>query len=630
MFAKLAFRNVRRSVRDYSVYFLTLLLGVCVFYVFNSLQGQPVVAMLGQASQTYVIEAILEYMNVLSVFVSVVLAGLVLYANHFMLRRRKKELATYLLLGLPHHKLAVMLFLETVAVGLLALAVGVILGVLAANGLSVLILGLFGLPYEDALGFRFQWSAVGKTALYFGGIFVLVMLFNQVTVARQRLGELMSAGRRNEALKQRPVWFSVLVFLAGVVLIGIAYALLLIRGMLRIDELWFGMLGMGALGTVFFFRGLSGFVLQLCQTNRKLYFKGLNMFILRQWSGKIHSTYLSMTVVCLLLLLAIGATACTIGMNDAIAQISDSSAPFDFTVSNYDYGADGLRTAPTADALRDRGFDLDALAGYVEFCVYETPDDGNAALRLSDYNALMDLQGLPGLTAGDLPACRSELIITRYGSGTGYSYIRDGERVDGYLVISDAAAEGLKVREQYVCGNYSAGAKLTAWETSLSNAVEASHEDKLSINAQTRHEMYLDQLGAKVMVLFIGVYLGVTFLITAAAVLALQQLSQSADNVGQYDILRRLGAEDGLRSQAVFFQVFLAFFLPLALAVVHAAVGMTAANAVIAQVSRGNLDTAYSSFLTAGLILLIYGAYFLLTFLSSRRIVRERRLLSSQ
>lgn len=625
MFAKLAFRNVRRSVRDYSVYFLTLLLGVCVFYVFNSLQGQPVIAMLDQSSQTYVIEAILEYMNILSVFVSVVLAGLVLYANNFMLRRRKKELATYLLLGLPHHKLAIMLFLETVAVGLLALAVGVALGVLAANGLSALILGLFGLPYEDALGFQFQWSAVGKTALYFGGIFVLVMLFNQVTVARQRLGKLMSAGRQNETLKQRPVWFSVLVFLAGAALIGIAYALLLIRGMLRIDALWFGMLGMGAVGTVFFFRGLSGFVLQLCRANGRLYFKGLNMFVLRQWSGRIHSTYLSMTVVCLLLLLAIGATGCTIGMNAAIAQISDSSAPFDFTVSNYDYGAEGLRTVQTVDALRERGFDADALAGYVEFCVYEAPDSGGAALRLSDYNALMSLQGLTGLTAADLPVYRNELIITRSGSGTGYSYSKDGERKDGYLVLPDAAAEALEVWGQYVCGSYPAGARVSQWESALSNAIDTCHEDKLSINAQTRHEIYLDQLGAKVMVLFIGVYLGVTFLITAAAVLALQQLSQSADNAGQYEILRRLGAENKLRSRAVFFQVFLAFFLPLALAVVHAVVGMTAANEVISMVSRGNLDTVYSSFLTAGLILLIYGAYFLLTFFSSRRIIRERR-----
>lgn len=621
MFAKLAFRNVRRSVKDYSVYFLTLLLGVCLFYVFNSLQGQPVVVMLNQSAQTYVVEAILEYMNVLSVFVSVVLAGLVLYANNFMLRRRKKELATYLLLGLPQHKLALMLFLETLAVGLLALVLGILLGALAANGLSVLMLGLFALPYEELLGFRFQWDAVGKTALYFGLIFLAVMVFNQVSVARQQLGRLMSAGRQNEELKQRPVWFSVLVFLAGVVLIVIAYALLLIRGMLRIDAVWLLMLVMGAVGTVFFFRGLSGFVLQLCRANEGLYLKGLNMFVLRQWSGKIHTTYLSMTVVCLLLLLAIGATACTIGMNDAIAQISAASAPFDFTLTNHSYGGsgDGLRPLDFTAELAGHGFDTGSLAAEVEFSLYSN-EQGEDFITLSDYNALMAAQGLPALSGDGLPAVRRELLFTHWGSGTGCSVLEGREFVDGYWVIPDSETAGLTRWRHSFCGNYPAGAGALAWDNALSAALEQIDD----LSAATRHEMYLEQLGAKVMVLFIGVYLGVTFLITAAAVLALQQLSQTADNVGQYLILRRLGAEEGMRSKAVFFQVFLAFFLPLALAVVHAAVGMTAANQVIAMVSQGNLDTVYSSFLTAGLILLIYGAYFLLTFFSSRRILRGR------
>ena len=619
MFAKLALRNVRRSVKDYSIYFLTLLLGVCVFYVFNSLRDQPVVQMLNQSGQTYVVEAILEYMNALSVFVCVVLAGLVLYANNFMLRRRKKELATYLLLGLPQGRLALMLFLETLAVGLLALAAGTALGVLAANGLSVLLLNLFSLPYGELLGFRFQWDAVGKTSLYFGFIFLAVMVFNQITVARQRLGKLLSAGRQNEALKDRPVWFSVLIFLAGTALIAAAYVLLLVRGMLCIDPLWFGMLGMGALGTVFFFRGFSGFVLQLCRANRRLYFKGLNMFVLRQWSGKIHSTYLSMTVVCLLLLLAIGATACTIGMNDAIAQVSNAAAAYDVSVHNYEWNnTEGLVLKDLEGLLKQGGLDLGQLDGYYTYTVYRKgPSD---CVTLEDYNALMALQNLPGLTEAGLPQARGELISNSYGTPE-WSYVDENGAVQwGYYVVSAQDAADMDVQGQVFVANYPAGARPLDWDSALNAALEEAE----GLSAVTRHEMYLEQLGSKVMVLFIGVYLGITFLITAAAVLALQQLSQSADNVGQYAILRRLGAEEGMRTKAVFFQVFLAFFLPLALAVIHAVVGMTAANQVISMVSRGNLDTAYSSFLTAGLILLIYGAYFLLTFFSSRRMVRER------
>lgn len=621
MFAKLALRNVRRSVRDYSIYFLTLLFGVCVFYVFNSLRGQPVIQVL-QASQHYTVEAILVYMSVFSVFVAVVLAGLILYANHFMLKRRKKELATYLLLGLPQRKLSLMLFLETLVIGLLALAAGVGLGVLAAHGLSALMIRLFGLPYPD-LAFQFQWDAVGKTALCFGAMFLVVMGFNQISVARQRLAELMSAGRKNEILKQRPLWFSVLVFLLGLVLIGAAYFLLLTRGLLRLDALWLFMLVLGSAGTLFFFRGFSGFVLQLCQKNEGLYFKGLNMFVLRQWSGRIHSTYLSMTVVCLLLLLAIGATACTLGMNDAVAKATDVSAPYDMTIQNYQWEENGLETADLTGLLRAVGFDVDGLAGEVEYTVYRT-DNGDGVLRRSDYNALMALQNKPQLGAEDVPSIRNDLIYNTWGGGYTIQ-VEEDLYEPGYWVVEDHAVEDLPVQDQFLVGNYPFGADVLTWDNAVQEALsDPALTEQISLGANLRQDYYLEELGTKSLILFIGVYLGVVFLITAAAVLALQQLSQAADNVVQYGILRRLGAEEGMRSRAVLFQVFLAFFLPLALAVVHAVVGMTAANAVLFEVSRGQLDTAASSFVTAGLILLIYGAYFLLTFFSSRRILRER------
>ena len=620
MFAKLAVRNVRRSVRDYSIYFLTLLFGVCVFYVFNSLQGQPVIQIL-RVSQGAIVEGILIYMGLFSVFVAVVLAGLILYANHFMLKRRKKELATYLLLGLPQSKLSLMLFLETLVIGLLALAAGVGLGVLAAHGLSQLMIRLFGLPYPT-LAFQFQWDAVGKTALCFGAMFLVVMVFNQVSVARQRLAELMSAGRKNEVLKQRPLWFSVLVFLLGLVLIGAAYFLLLTRGLLRFDALWLLMLALGSVGTVFFFRGFSGFVLQLCQKNEKLYFKGLNMFVLRQWSGRIHSTYLSMTVVCLLLLLAIGATACTIGMNDAISKSTDGSAPYDMTVTNYQWEEDGLQPANLTGLLHGGGLDVDGLAGFAEFTVYQA-DNGDAVIRRSDYNALMALQGGPGLEETSVPSIQDDQLFNTWGSGYTVQTAPDVYE-PGYWVVEDSAVEGLPLLGQYFVGNYPAGADVLAWDQAVNAALEAVVSGDLSLGADLRQDYYLEELGTKVLVLFIGVYLGIVFLITAAAILALQQLSQAADNVVQYGILLRLGAEERMRSRAVLFQVFLAFFLPLVLAVVHAVVGMTAANAVIFEVSRGQLDTVASSFVTAGLILLIYGAYFLLTFFSSRRILRER------
>ena len=137
MFCKLAFRNVKRSVKDYFIYFLTLTFGVCLFYTFNSLGTQQVMEYLAN-KQHYMVEAIMVYMKVLSAFVAVVLAGLILYANTFLLRRRNKELGTYLLLGMPLSSVSLILVLETLLIGLLALVSGLVLGVLAAHGLSIL------------------------------------------------------------------------------------------------------------------------------------------------------------------------------------------------------------------------------------------------------------------------------------------------------------------------------------------------------------------------------------------------------------------------------------------------------------------------------------------------------------
>ncbi|MBP1736963.1 MAG: hypothetical protein H6Q60_844 [Oscillospiraceae bacterium] len=480
MFLKLALRNVTRGMRDYSVYFLTLTFGVCVFYMFNSLGSQPAMTILA-SSDAGMVKDILLYMDVLSVFVSVVLACLVLYANRFMLRRRKKELGTYLLLGLPLSKLSLLLFCEVLLIGILALVTGIALGIFGSLGLSALTLSLFQIDVPQ-LGFVFSGSSVGKTILYFSVMFLVVMVFNQISVARRKLIDLMTDERKNEVLKNQSLPFSVLHFLLGVALLLSAYAILLLRGILALDKWFLVMLFIGALGTLLFFRGLSGFILQLCRRHETLYYKNLNMFVLRQWSGKIHSTYLSMTVICIMLLLAIGISACSLGLNNAV----DSS-------------------------------------------------------------------------------------VQTYISSMSTQEIQD------------------------IYGGYD-------------NMLQS---------------VYLETAGSKLLVLYMGLYLGMIFLLSSAAVLALQQLSQTADNIVRYQILARLGTEERMRGRAVFAQIFLAFFLPLALAVVHAAVGITAANSVIAQV--GQLDTGASSVLTACFILVIYGTYFLLTFLGSRRILRERR-----
>lgn len=612
MFFKLARKNVTRSLKDYSVYFLTLTLGVSLFYVFNSLEGQWAMQMLAKSAH-YMVESILIFMNIFSAFVSVVLACLVLYANTFLMKRRKRELGTYFLLGLPAGRVSLLLVLETLLIGLMALAAGLVLGVLLAQGLGLLTIAMFSAyPAGEQFALVLSVKAIGKTVLYFGVIFLVVMILTGVSVSRAKLIDLMQGARKNEEMKERPLWTSVLTFLAGVALLVVAYAMLLIRGMLYIDPLFFLMLALGTLGTLLFFRSLSGFLLRVVKGHKKLYYRGLNMFVLRQFNSRIHTTYLSMTVICLLLLLAIGVTACCVGLNDTIEQNTSSAAPYDVTIQNY---SGDTTVADLPARLAESGFDPALLGEQHDFLFYYNDpavtgipaDDAYAVVLLSDYNALMALQGGQALTGDGLPLVTDQAIVTGYSG------------MNRYLVAPDSWAEALQVRRQVFCANYR-GDKQTAEDALAAAYSSPAFSDGLTLSLDTRIGIYTENMGSKILVLFMGLYLGMVFLLTAAAVLALQQLSQAADNVPRYQILSRLGVPERMRDRSVLTQVALSFFLPLALAVVHSIVGMTAANAVISVVGR--VDSVRSSLVTAGFLVLIYGAYFLATCFGARRIVK--------
>ena len=612
MFFKLARKNVTRSLKDYSVYFLTLTLGVSLFYVFNSLEGQWAMQMLAKSAH-YMVESILIFMNIFSAFVSVVLACLVLYANTFLMKRRKRELGTYFLLGLPAGRVSLLLVLETLLIGLMALAAGLVLGVLLAQGLGLLTIAMFSAyPAGEQFALVLSVKAIGKTGLSFGVIFLVVMILTGVSVSRAKLIDLMQGARKNEEMKERPLWTSVLTFLAGVALLVVAYAMLLIRGMLYIDPLFFLMLALGTLGTLLFFRSLSGFLLRVVKGHKKLYYRGLNMFVLRQFNSRIHTTYLSMTVICLLLLLAIGVTACCVGLNDTIEQNTSSAAPYDVTIQNY---SGDTTVADLPARLAESGFDPALLGEQHDFLFYYNDpavtgipaDDAYAVVLLSDYNALMALQGGHALAGDGLPLVTDQAIVTGYSG------------MNRYLVAPDSWAEALQVRRQVFCANYR-GDKQTAEDALAAAYRSPAFSDGLTLSLDTRIGIYTENMGSKILVLFMGLYLGMVFLLTAAAVLALQQLSQAADNVPRYQILSRLGVPERMRDRSVLTQVALSFFLPLALAVVHSIVGMTAANAVISVVGR--VDSVRSSLVTAGFLVLIYGAYFLATCFGARRIVK--------
>lgn len=614
MFCKLALRNVRRSFRDYGVYLLTLTFGVCLFYTFSSLDGQGAMIYLAQ-SQNPMAQVIQSCIDVFSIFVAVVLACLILYADRFLMCRRKRELGTYLLLGLSQGQVSLLLVLETGLIGAASLALGLLLGLAASQGLSALTLSMFSLRMDAFFGLAFSPWAAGRTVLYFGLIFLLVMGFSGIQVSRAKLLDLMQGGRKNEELRQRPLRTAVLQLVLGGVCLAAAYAILLTFGMafaVVLPFLCIPMLTLGTVGTLLVFRSLSGFVLRLARSRPGFYFRDLHLFTLRQWISRVHSTYLSQTVICILLLLAMGITASSIGLNRTIEAAADGQAPFDITVQNQN--ADRLGCVDFDALLTAGGVEADALAWRQDTPVYYNDpavtgiEDASAAIRLSDCNGLLARQGAPAYP-GPLPGLLAE----------GSAPLATGNLGLTCVVIPDGMAEKLSLRRQVWSADYAGDPEET--EKQIQAALMEYQKNTASLRVESRLTLYQEVMGNKLLALFLGLYLGLTFLLAAAAVLALQQLSQAADNAARYAVLRRLGAEEGMLSRSAVQQVALAFLLPLALALLHTVVGMKAANDLISMAAK--VDTVHSALVTGGVLLAVYGGYFLATALACRRLAME-------
>ncbi|HEX3040006.1 MAG TPA: ABC transporter permease [Caproiciproducens sp.] len=677
MFYNLAFKNVSKSIRDYTVYFLTLTFGVCLFYMFNSMDSQT--AMLNLKSSQYEsVKAMTEAIAYVSVFISVILGFLIVYANQFLIKRRKKELGVYMTLGMEKGKISRILILETFFIGIFALVVGLLVGVFASQGLSVVTAKMFEVSLKAFL-FTFSIKAFYKTLIYFSIIFVIVMIFNTVSISKLKLIDLLTAGKKNENLKIKRLWISVVLFLVAVVCLGFAYYFINKNGMLMWNAMFAASIILGCIGTLLFFFSLSGFLLRVVQSNKRLYFKNMNMFVLRQINSKINTTFVSMTCICIMLLITIGTLSTGIGLANTLSDSVRKSTPYDITFS-YESRKDGPERSyiDLVKALAKDNIDLNRYAkDYVQLNIYTSDldygglklDDSNIrqsygdevadgfkktpipVIALSEYNKAAQMQGKPTLALKEnefavnctmeqfqlgLEAfCRGEGKITLNGKQltcasktfSQTALMTSMSQTDsGTVIVPDALVKGLKFYGAALNVNYKSSAVDAEFRQLLDTVYGSKSAKSKSCPydmALSKSRIYEQGAGLRTAVCYIAIYIGLVFLITSAAVLALQQLSEASDNTERYSLLRKLGTDEKMINRALFGQIGIYFFIPLSLAIVHSIVGIRVANNVVAIL--GHIDIVGNSVFTAAIFLLIYGGYFLATYFGSKSMIQQRQ-----
>lgn len=363
MLCKLAWGNVRRAGRDYLVYLLTLTLGVTVFYAFNTISMQVDIAGIDEKGLAQVMGSMLGY---LTYFLAGVMAFLMVYANNFIMKRRKKEFGLYQVLGMGRGRVATIMALETVIVSVVAFVAGIVLGVGLSQLMTFFTASLFKTQIAN-FHFFFSVHAFNLTLACMLVMFVLTLLLNLRAVRRTKLIELMGAERRNESIKTRNPWIAIAIFAVGVVLVGAAYYRLLRDGFpltatdSKLQEAMsqFGITtAMVTVGTFALFWGLSGMLIKLLQSLRGVYWRGLNMFTVRQLSAKVNTVCFSMGVIAMILFLAITSVTCGMSIANVMNENLERYNPVDvsqtyvyYTPDTFDYYKEYVNPSDEADRM---------------------------------------------------------------------------------------------------------------------------------------------------------------------------------------------------------------------------------------------------------------------------------------
>lgn len=682
LYIKLAWGNLRRALKDFAVYFVTLMLSVSLFYSFNTLTNQTFFVELSSSTSQLVLRMAVLITG-LSIFLMIVIGILIVYANVFFMRRRVREFATYLLLGMKKSSLAFVILIENFIVGICALIVGLLVGVVVSQFSSLAVLKLFNSPVER-FHFLLVPQAVIFTACMFGVVFVLSTLCATFVISRTRLSVLFRSSFASDRFKIKNPWITLVLFVVSVLLIAQAYRMFSYEVLTANDGGTFlYCTALVVLGTALFFYSVSTAFTQIARAIKPLYYRGLNLYVVRQFASRINSSWISMTMICATIFIAL----CTLSIGfTAVASIRTQEslmAPTDFfadfickdgyepeqtdklvslmaeeipswnttvrgtaRLTSYTLGeADNVYTI--ANLISDCGLSKEQAIDGVPIDVAVNPVYFVGCSEYNRFRALAGLQPIeladnevrfasyPGLADQTDSLASSGKTITLADK---YHNVRIKPKLKlsdlaglssnpCSLIVPDSWVHTMKPRQTRLFAQFYASSKEVNEQFSQELADSNKHAQGILgqnnayhlhvMNTALRYEMLEAALAIRVTGTFVAVYTGIILLITSAAILSIQQLSELTYMHESYTKLLQLGATRASCSGTIFTQLGIWFMLPCSLAISHAFCVMKEMDALY-TIMGADTEAKQWLFITAGIVLAIYALYLLMTFVVMR------------
>ncbi len=398
MLGKLSFRNAKRQAKDYCIYFITVIISVALMFSFNSIATSNDISEL-----SFYMAFFSKAISGISILIVLVMAWLINYCMRFMLEKRSKEFGTYQILGIEKKSISNIFTLENIMIGGIAFIIGIALGTFLYQIFTSIIMNLFNQPYQIKISFSIK--AVGMTAIYFFGIFALVLLNCRRKIKKTKVYDLLYANKKNENNMIKNAKGNVILFtlsialLVGAILINnneFANASNMVGRNIFIAII------MLIVGIYLFYISISSFIVKRYLNNKSKKYKKDNMFLYRNLTSKINTMSLSLgTIALMFTIILIGGNVALL-MNSMINNEIEMGYPYEIMITTADgdfskYKEYIEKNAKVKDMYEYRLYNIKGIGLSTAF--EKTPFKGaidkeiDCVLSLTDYNKLREILG---------------------------------------------------------------------------------------------------------------------------------------------------------------------------------------------------------------------------------------------
>ena len=658
MLSKLAFRNVKKSIKDYIIYLITITISFSLIFALNLVSSSEAVIELSKGLDRF---AYLLYG--INAIVILVISYLINYTTKFMFQKRSKEFGMYILLGIKKKKITKMFLLENLLIGLIALLIAIPIGFLASQFVSMVIVSLLGLP--QAIFIELNLTSIGLLVLYFVIIYILVLFRANRRMKKISIHELLYLEKQNEEKIMKKKNHRTIIFIISVIL-GVL-GLYIWNSQFKLEQMSNQTapmyLGLSMLLIIISIYGImisvADFILSVVLNNKKIKYSKDNLFVARCFSSKARTMGFTLGTLSMLItftLFFLNVSSINKGLYDYQINVE---APYDISVANSKENLPKFLEVIDEDYTIENEYIYDIYVDKTASILsteagYDYTSEDNRydpVIKLSDYNELQELRNLDTITLND-----DEYSIITDASGKAYINELDSTKeitmsngvklkqkeilTEGYwlglanstytIIVPDDKINNLEIEDSHLVVN-------TKEDTSVEfeTKIEEKMEDYISyINGKGKKviEHYkISVRGALIeetntmttIICSICLYMAFIFIASVGTILAIQSLTDSTKYRYRYDVLNRLGVKKEKIYKTIRKQLLVLFGLPIIYPIIISFCLITSINNVYKTLLAN--DYIYLSYYLEGLavFLVIYIIYYIATYFEFKRILKE-------